>query len=230
MSAGKRPPRREIQEGQDRIPDRLYMEAPLTDYQAHIIAVRAVALARSEMPKFSGRGARQLQPLWGEGFFGMRWDDDFVWFQEIGIRPFTMRSLAGKTIPMWIKDPTGRVRQQNPKAETQIGEDGVVRVLIFRRAALLGQRKTVMRKGVPVSVPASYPGAPGRIALREAAAPLTRQGRLGGQIARGNVGVRWRHPGLVGRNFMHRAMVRAAVEVGLDPTAPVWATTQRWGR
>lgn len=219
--------RRELQQTSGRIPTHLYMEGDLTAYQAHAIALDAVAIARRNMPKFSGQGARQLRPVWGHGYFGIVWDDPSVWYQEVGIRPFTMRNLAGKTIPMWIKDPTGEERRKNPKAETRQGEDGVVRVLVFRRAARMGQRRQVMRRGRPVDVPMSYPGAPGRISSREI--PGTgREGRKGGQIARHNVGVRWRHPGLVGRSFLFRGLTQAALQHGLDPETPVWATTNRW--
>jgi len=226
--------RREVQQDSGRIPTRLYVEGDLTDYQAHAVALEAVALARENAPKMTGGLSRQIRPLWGHGFYGMIWDDPVVWYQEIGTRPFTMRSLAGRLIPMWIKDPTGIERHKSPKAKTRLGEDGVVRVLIFRRAAKMGARKNVIRNGVSVNVPQSFPGAPGRISVREAAAPMTRPGKVRGQIAgrsglaRPNVGVRWRHPGLFGRNFMHHAMVQAGVNIGFDPNTPVWATTDRW--
>ena len=62
---------------------------------------------------------------------------------------------------------------------------------------------TRTRNGVvmKVSVPVSYPEAPGRIVRREAPRPMTRPGAARWQVARGNVGVRWRHPGI------HRADV-----------------------
>lgn len=226
--------RRELEQGSHLIPTRLYMEADLTAYQAHAIALDAVSIARQNMPKFSGDGATELRPLWGHGFFGIMWDSPHVWYQEVGIRPFTMRNLAGKTIPMWVKDPTGEERRKNPRAETRLGEDGVVRVLIFRKAARMGQRKMVRRGGRTVDVPASYPGAPGRISVREAPRGMTREGKIGGRIAGGldparrNVGVRWRHPGVVGRSFLYRGMVQASFRAGLDPNAPLWATTNRW--
>jgi hypothetical protein len=65
-----------------------------------------------------------------------------------------------------------------------------------------------------VSVPASYPGAPGRIARRTAPAPWTPEGQRGGQISAGNVGVRWRHPGLRAMQFMNTAMATAVFEAG----------------
>jgi len=226
--------RRELQQGSTSIPTHVYMEFDITSYQAHDLAMEAVAIARRNMPKFTGQRSRELRPIWGAGFFGIMWDSPEIWYQEVGIRPFTMTKLAGKTIPMWIKDPTGVERQKNPKAETRVGEDGVVRVLIFRRAARQGQRKTVVRGGRTVDVPASYPGAPGRIGVREIGRGMTRDGKVAGRIAGGldparrNVGVRWRHPGLTGRSFLFRGMTQAALHGGLDQTAPVWATTNRW--
>jgi hypothetical protein len=53
--------------------------------------------------------------------------------------------------------------------------------------------------------------------VREAARPWTTAGRAGGQIARGNIGVRWRHPGLAPRKFLNKGMVQAALENGILP-------------
>jgi hypothetical protein len=210
------------------IPSRLYMEVEgLPARETQQIARLAVAAARRRMPKMTGAGARSLKPLWGNGYFGMRWDDDYVWFQEIGIHPFTMKRLAGKVIPMWIPDPTGKERAANPKAKTKRSEDGRIFVLIFRRAAKPGQRKTVTKGGVQTSVPMSYPGAPGRINRREMARPHTTVGKIAGAIGRPNVGVRWRHPGLTPRSFLHQGMITAAAESGIVP-GPVYATNQRW--
>lgn len=129
-------------------------------------------------------------------------------------------TLTHNTIPMWIKDPTGSVRRENPRAETRTSAAGVTEVKIFRRAAPIGSRKTVTRRQngrlIRTTVPASYPGAPGRIAVRESRAHTT-DGRVGGAIARGNVGVRWRHPGLARRSFIRQGLVLAAHYSGLQP-------------
>lgn len=176
------------------------------------------------MPKMSGASAARMQPLYGKGYFGLSWQDSYVFFQDHGIRPFTMRSLAGKTIPMWIDDPTGQERSKNPKAKVRVTQSGKTQVLIFRKAANLGQRKTKYgkdRNGNRVVIsdkPASYPGAPGRIANREAGAPWTRGGKQGGQIAAGNSGVRWRHPGIAPRLFLNNALTLAAQWNGILPT------------
>lgn len=153
---------------------------------------------------------------------GMGSHNSYVWFQENGIKAFTMNNLQGKTIPMWIDDPTGQERGKNPKAKTRTTASGKTQVLIFRKAAVKGQRKTVTRRGPggvtrQVDVPMSYPGAPGRIGVREASKPHTTPGKVAGAIARGNSGVRWRHPGLSPRFFLNNALTMAAQNAGILP-------------
>lgn len=195
------------------IPNSMYVsDLSLTRVQAELLADRAVQTAKTLAPKSTGESALDLRPLAGEGYFGIQWTLNRVWFQEAGINPFTNRAIAGKTIPMWIDDPTGEEQQKNPRAETRTTISGKAQVLIFRRAARMGQRKTVERDGQMVDVPASYPGAPGRIAMRQVD---TGPGKVAGQIAHFNVGVRWRHPGLAPRGFLHRSIVQAAEDLGI---------------
>jgi len=215
-------------------PDRLIVVIPdMRPGQARRIALDAVRIARRNSPKLTGGSARRMQPLYGRGYCGIFFGNTPLWFQEHGIRSFTMNSLQGKTIPMWIDDPTGQERARNPKAKTRRTESGKIQVLIFRKAAMKGQRKTVRRRNratgqiESVSVPMSYPGAPGRIGLREAASPRTRPGKLGGQIARGNVGVRWRHPGIASRRFMNNALTIALGAQGILPTR-IYAADAKW--
>src|SRR5207302_2685404 len=146
------------------------------EHTCRALARHARDYARNHAPKLSGAMAGGIRAIWGRGWYGLSWRLDRVWYQEAGTRPRTMWSLEGKTIPMWIDDPTGKERQENPRAKTRVTKSGKAQVLIFRKA-----------KGV---------GSPGRISLREAPRPHTRPGRLGGAIARSNVGVKWRHPGL----------------------------------
>lgn len=213
-------------------PDRLVVSVDgLSPYRARMIAQRAQMYARRRAPKLSGRSARRIRAEWGDGHFGLRWADPWVWFQEHGIRPFTMRSLAGKTIPMWVDDPTGDERKRNPKAKTRVTASGKTQVLIFRRAAHIGQRRSAVDiarlirergRGRRVGRHASYPGAPGRIGVREARSPFTRTGRVGGRVAPFNVGVRWRHPGLAPRNFLYWSLHEAAADFGiLSPVVEV---------
>jgi hypothetical protein len=166
-------------------PDRIIMVVPrLSPGRARACALAAVRECRRKMPKMSGASAARLQPLYGKGYFGIWWADSYVFFQDHGIRPFTMRSLAGKVIPMWIDDPTGQERAKNPKAKVRTTMSGKTQILIFRRAA----------------------------------SPFTRRGKLGGQIAKGNVGVRWRHPGIPPRLFLNNAVTLAAQWNGILPT------------
>lgn len=205
-------------------PDRMVMTIPgLRRAKAKAMAEYATQQAKLRMPKASGGAASRTTPIYGDGFFGVAFQDSYVWFQENGIKPFTMNALQGKTIPMWIDDPTGVERQKNPKAKTRQTLSGKTQVLIFRKVAMKGATITKKTKdkatGQVVSTvkPASYPGAPGRIGVREAAGSMTTAGRRGGQIAKGNVGVRWRHPGLAPRLFMNNAITAACQKGGYLP-------------
>ena len=214
-------------------PDRLIMMVPgLKGGRARSMANTAVREARRVMPKLTGRAASRLFPLYGAGYFGLGWADSYVWFQEQGIAPATMFTLAGKTIPMWVDDPTGAEREKNPKAQIRTTMSGKTQVLIFRKAAEQGATKTVRRKVADgqyeeYQVPAAYPGAPGNITRRQAGQPNTTAGRRGGQIAPGNVGVRWRHPGLAPRLFLNHAMTLAAQQGGIIPTR-IYAADRGW--
>ena len=206
-------------------PDRVVMLADgLNPNRARNIANEAVREARTKMPKMSGDSARRLQPIYGKGFFGIYFPDSVVWFQDHGIRPFTMNNLQGKTIPMWIDDPTGAERAKNPKAKTRTTASGKVQVLIFRKVAKRGTRvvrtRTDAKTGIKRVVedrPGSYPGAPGRIGVRESGRPNTTSGRVAGAIGRGNGGVKWRHPGIAPRLFLNNAMTMAAQRNGILP-------------
>jgi hypothetical protein len=213
-------------------PDRVIMVVPgLRGPRARQLANAAARETRRLMPRLTGRAASRLFPLYGAGYFGIGWQDSYTWYQDNGIRPFTMYHLAGKTIPMWIDDPAGTERQRNPKAATRITLSGKLQVLIFRRAAQLGQTRTVRTKVAGQwevrTVPASYPGAPGRIGRREAGVPWTTPGRTGGQIAQANIGVRWRHPGLAPRKFLNRGMVLAATQGGILPDR-IYVADRNW--
>lgn len=206
-------------------PDRVIMVVDgLSPGMARSIANQAVREARRKMPKATGDGAKRLQPLYGKGFFGIYFPDAYTFFQDHGIRPFTMTNLAGKTVPMWISDPTGVMRASNPKAKVKIDASGKVKVLIFRKVAPVGarkqkyklNRKTGIRELVS-DTPMSYPGAPGRIGRRETGTPYTSKGRVAGAVARGNSGVRWRHPGIGPRLFLNNALTLSAQWNGILP-------------
>lgn len=172
------------------------------------LAQESVDLAKQIMPKITGSLAASLSPVFGNNFFGIYFPDRRAWFLEQGTNPFTMRSLAGKTIPMWIDDPNGELaHEQGPKAKTRVTGDGRRQTLIFRHAAPIGSRKMVFKRGKWISVPRSYPGAPGRIANRSG----------NGRIAAGNVGVRWRHPGIESRHYLNRSIEQVAYRYGIFP-------------
>lgn len=214
-------------------PDRMILPVEgLHGPRARGLANTALREARRVMPKLTGRAASRLFPLYGSGYFGIGWLDSYVWFQEQGIRAFTMYALAGKTIPMWVDDPAGTEREKNPKAQVRTTMSGRVQVLIFRRAAMPGTRRAMRRKAGDGSweaytVPASYPGAPGRIARREAAQPLAAPGKRPGAVAKGNVGVRWRHPGLSPRMFLNHSISLAAGQSGISPTR-IYVADRGW--
>lgn len=208
-----------------RAPDRLLAFVPnLHALNAGNLSQTALDYARHHMPRVTGFTAMRLLPASGTGYYGIAWTDPHVWFQERGTRPYVMRRLAGKTIPMWVNDPNGELADKNPKAKTRITADGRRQTLIFRKAANLNARKMAWRqvgvrwtanaqgRRVPqrimgrIDVPQSYPGAPGRINATEMS---------GGRIATGNVGVRWRHPGLTPGRYMENALRYAAFDYGL---------------
>ena len=207
------------------VPTQVVLGAPgLKVGRAKRLAEMATEEARRYAPRASGQAALRMAPIWGPGWFGIHWLDPYLYFQERGIRPFTMNSLAGKTIPMWVNDPTGEEAAKQKQPRTRTTADGRLQTLIFRRAALHGQRKSVMRQtgnGMErVSVPASYPGAPGRIAVNRSQGILRAGSVIGphinrAHIMRGNVGVRWRHPGMDPAGFCARGMHIAAISDGL---------------
>jgi hypothetical protein len=191
------------------LPDRIIAVVPgLPRDSAKDLADLALAYVRLRSPKLSGESSRKMEAIHGEGWIGIRWHDDYIWYQENGIRPFTMFALAGKTIPMWIDDPTGYERKKNPKARTRTTESGKVQVLIFRRAAKSGARKTVRKRvggqWITTEVPASFPGAPGRIAMRGPGGRI-----LSPDPSNRHIGVRWRNPGLRPRKFIHYSIIDA---------------------
>lgn len=196
----------------------------LKPVRARAAANQATAEARRKMPKLTGESAKRIQPIYGKDYFGIRWADSYVWFQEHGISAFTMNNLQGKTIPMWVDDVSGKERQKNPQIKTRVTASGKTQVLIFRKAAMKGTRIKKYRRNPVTGLrelasdkPASYPGAPGRIGVRESGSPLTSPGRVAGAVARGNVGVRWRHPGLAPRLFLNNGMLIGAQRAGVMP-------------
>jgi hypothetical protein len=134
----------------------------------------------------------------------------------------TGHTLTHNTIPMWLPDPLGRLHRENPKNKTRVTVDGRQEVLFFRKVAKIGQTKNAIRRDshgrLQVrSVPASYPGAAGRINLRQFPdfPGGTGNGRIMSTIERPHVGVRWRHPGIVGKHFMAHSITTVCQEYGI---------------
>jgi len=197
-------------------PDRLYVLIDgLPEHQAWDLSQQAVRIAQNLAPKLTGHSSQNLRTYFGAGFYGIRWLDPWTWYQEAGTKPRVMTNLAGKTIPMWIDDPTGKERSKSPSAKVRVTASGKTQVLIFRRAAKVGDRKTVKRKvrGTfqMVDVPSSYPGAPGRITRRQV---VKYPGPSSGKIAVRNVGVRWFNPGITPKHFLHHAILTVAAVSG----------------
>lgn len=208
------------------------MGVPLSAASCSLLAERAAELAREAFPRVTGSTSRALVPVYGSGWFGVQWDAPYVWYQESGTRPFTMRSLAGKTVPMWVDDSDGSLRRKNPKIKVRYRKDnGEAQVLIFRRAANFGETKMSWRRigGSMhyVQVPRSWPGAPGRINRRDR--DVTRDSPNLGRIARGNVGVRWRHPGLLNGQYMADGVIMAAQEARIEIGSVVYANSGKLG-
>lgn len=211
------------------VPDRLYVSVPgLRSADARRYSSQAVKIAKAHSPKLSGTAARGIDTYYGDGFFGIKWRSPYLFYVEKGTKGRTMKSLAGKVVPMWLDDPTGKVRRENPKAKTRT-LSGRRQTLIFRRAAKIGQRKrkSVTRGGVTtvILVPAAYPGAPGRIAKRSVPG-----GRIVSHGPRGpakpHAGVRWYNPGIVGREFLRFSLVEVCHLIG-HPYPQVLATYRR---
>lgn len=205
----------------------LIVEIPGLSYNdAAFYAQEAQYEARKRAPKLSGESAKRIYAVYDEGWFGLHWLDDHVWFQEAGIRPFTMNSLQGKVIPMWVSDDDHKLRTENPKIETKTTADGRTLVRIFRRAANKGERKIVRRRQggatIEVSVPRSYPGAPGRINRRHTETDRS-LGKVAGRIAPTNVGVRWRHPGLASKGFMFQSLMAVVRQNDLERSTVITA-------
>lgn len=177
------------------------------------MAYHACEYMRLLVPKVTGRMSQGLRPISGLGWFGVTWDMPYTLSQERGTRPRVMKELAGKTIPMWVDDPTGDEARKIPVKErnrrVRRTQDGRQQVLIFRKAAPIGSRKWVMRRGRMVNVPRSYPGAPGRQGFRNAMG-IWERGFAGG--------VRWRHPGIRAGNYAMEALTTTAREARVQIT------------
>lgn len=80
----------------------------LPDYLCAKLASDAVRVAVQLAPKKTGKGARGLYAISGDGYFGIgiaQWAY-YMYYQNYGFDPFVMYALEGKLIPMHIGGKT----------------------------------------------------------------------------------------------------------------------------
>jgi hypothetical protein len=161
--------------------------------------------------------------------------DSYVWYQDHGIRPFTMNNLQGKTIPMWINDPSGQLRQKNPKAKTRVTKDGRQQTLIFRKAPKQGggtQRYSRNSKTGALELntdkKGSSPTKAGRAKKDNLAGSLSEEGRKsGGKNGSGSSGMGWRYPGIAPKLFINNSITVTAQKNGILPVR-IYVTDATW--
>ena len=214
-------------------PDRAFMVVDeLPRANAYLLAVEAVEEARKKMPKLSGRAADRLEPIYADNIFGILWQDSYVWYQDHGIRPFTMNNLQGKVIPMWINDPAGSLRMKNPKAKTRTTADGRVQTLIFRKAPKGTQRYRRNPKTGALELNIDKKGSSqtksGRAKKDNLSGSLYDEGRKnGGKNGSGNSGMGWRYPGIAPKLFINNSITVTAQKNGILPVR-VYVTDATW--
>jgi len=73
------------------------------------ISQRALQIVQLTAPRKTGRGVGQLRAYSAEGEVGIEIPDEvhYMEYQDQGIKPFVMKDLAGKTIP--IRRPDGTI-------------------------------------------------------------------------------------------------------------------------
>ena len=147
VAARLRPERLQV-EALIRLANRMVMFVDVSEQDAHYLAINATEHARLTMPRVSGATARHMQPIWDQGYFGIYFPDPHTWYMEHGTKPFTMRSLANKTIPMWVSDLDGSIRAKDPKAKVRRTEDGRLQVLITTTQRRLVIPQAVFRQAL----------------------------------------------------------------------------------
>lgn len=69
------------------------------------ISQRAAQIARSNALARGWKSSSSFMPISGTGYIGIQTSVRYHMYQELGTKPFLMRSLEGKTVP--IKGPDG---------------------------------------------------------------------------------------------------------------------------
>lgn len=78
---------------------------PLPTVLTQKIAIRAVQIARESMDQRGWKSGAALIPIYSNGKAGIKTEVHYLMFQEKGTKPFLMRSLTGKIVPM--RNPSG---------------------------------------------------------------------------------------------------------------------------
>lgn len=74
---------------------------------AQRIADKAVQYARQDMQGKGWKSARGITPIAQDGLVGIKTSVRYLMFQERGIRPFLMKWVDGRNIPMGCKQGDG---------------------------------------------------------------------------------------------------------------------------
>lgn len=104
----------------------------LTPGDARVLSEKAQFYAFRRAPKLSGISSKDIATISGMGYFGLKWKHEYIWLQNRGFNSFTMNT-KGKTIPLWIDDPTGTELKKNPKSQIRIMGTRK-QILIIRKA------------------------------------------------------------------------------------------------
>ena len=79
------------------------MKVPLPQPLAQRVADKAVSYARMDMQSKGWKSARGISPIAQEGLVGIKTSVRYLMYQEKGIKPFLMKWVDGRTIPMGCK-------------------------------------------------------------------------------------------------------------------------------
>jgi len=80
---------------------------PIPEDLARAVAYKAVQYARQDMTGKGWRSARTLEPMAKTGQVGIRTETRYLLYQESGTKPFLMKWVEGRTLPMGCKQGDG---------------------------------------------------------------------------------------------------------------------------
>ncbi len=73
---------------------------PISEEIARKISDKAVQICRQDLQGRGWRSARSLTPMAHEGMVGIKTSVKYLMFQEKGIKPFLMKWVEGRTLPL----------------------------------------------------------------------------------------------------------------------------------